>query len=567
MTSGSISLVSSFDNSTTAASFQNSNGLSVLIPNQVSTPVNGGLASPVSTTSNRSSGSFRNRNTSRQPLVNVNNFIQDGPGLDILEEFLRQAGNSLAIEHPNPAQPVLKRLVVGENDYISCIRWNGMSLVTAVDIVKSISYRMFIEDVPLLHLRRVEEGVLNDLRSLKTNVDAILEEPKSEFLQFLQANNCTKTLKKQKIYLWHRVPFAKLYSDARERYEGRLASSPMIGSPSEEEIHQNGLDQVPAIPAYTGNRSILPSPITVSAPSMIRKSVSMPLMSSSIGKKSPGFFQDSEYLVPAPNTAGNMVHSKSMGALPIVNEESDPFSEDQYVTAFESAYINSESNSLFGSSVDLNNFVGANDILQQETSETSIKKSSNSSKLIDNSMDPYGPVSRRKSVDMSEERQYCCSFEGCGFRFKRYEHLKRHLRTHTGEKPFVCYVEGCGKSFARSDNLQQHLKVHNGSGSRSLKASRSGSRRASTSAQPQFSNDSSSYFNSAILNDKLMGYMQDPESQSAMQQQSMSFMGLDSTPAIFPNVLQQNGQSGLINQQQFFEEHQNHHNRDRKSVV
>ena len=51
-----------------------------------------------------------------------------------------------------------------------------------------------------------------------------------------------------------------------------------------------------------------------------------------------------------------------------------------------------------------------------------------------------------------------CPLYSCGRLFKRMEHLKRHLRTHTMEKPFMC--TRCGKRFSRSDNLTQHLRTH-----------------------------------------------------------------------------------------------------------
>lgn len=55
-------------------------------------------------------------------------------------------------------------------------------------------------------------------------------------------------------------------------------------------------------------------------------------------------------------------------------------------------------------------------------------------------------------------KAFVCPLYSCGRLFKRMEHLKRHLRTHTMERPYAC--PQCKKRFSRSDNLNQHLRTH-----------------------------------------------------------------------------------------------------------
>ena len=62
------------------------------------------------------------------------------------------------------------------------------------------------------------------------------------------------------------------------------------------------------------------------------------------------------------------------------------------------------------------------------------------------------------AMGMQRTKAFVCPLFSCGRMFKRMEHLKRHLRTHTLERPYQC--QHCKKRFSRSDNLNQHLRTH-----------------------------------------------------------------------------------------------------------
>ncbi|KAJ2804585.1 hypothetical protein H4R20_002448 [Coemansia guatemalensis] len=57
-------------------------------------------------------------------------------------------------------------------------------------------------------------------------------------------------------------------------------------------------------------------------------------------------------------------------------------------------------------------------------------------------------------------RQYRCGVHNCAALFKRPEHLKRHMLTHTQVRPFRCDARGCGKRFSRRDNYATHARKH-----------------------------------------------------------------------------------------------------------
>lgn len=55
-------------------------------------------------------------------------------------------------------------------------------------------------------------------------------------------------------------------------------------------------------------------------------------------------------------------------------------------------------------------------------------------------------------------KAFTCPVDFCRRPFRRLEHLKRHVRTHTRERPFMC--QHCGRPFSRHDNLLQHMRTH-----------------------------------------------------------------------------------------------------------
>ena len=69
-----------------------------------------------------------------------------------------------------------------------------------------------------------------------------------------------------------------------------------------------------------------------------------------------------------------------------------------------------------------------------------------------------GAQSQSNSASPTPSRGFGCPLLSCGRVFKRLEHLRRHVRTHTQERPYAC--TRCTKRFSRSDNLAQHIKTH-----------------------------------------------------------------------------------------------------------
>ncbi|KAK6462353.1 STE like transcription factor-domain-containing protein [Scheffersomyces coipomensis] len=113
---------------------------------------------------------------------------------------------------------VIRRYYLNHDEgFVSCVFWNNLYFITGTDIVRCIVYKFEHFGRKIIDRKKFEEGIFSDLRNLKCGADAILEPPRSDFLEFLFKNNCLRTQKKQKVFFWFNVPHDKLMADALER--------------------------------------------------------------------------------------------------------------------------------------------------------------------------------------------------------------------------------------------------------------------------------------------------------------------------------------------------------------
>ncbi|ODV77512.1 STE-domain-containing protein [Suhomyces tanzawaensis NRRL Y-17324] len=124
---------------------------------------------------------------------------------------------------------VIRRYYLNHDEgFVSCVFWNNLYFITGTDIVRCIVYKFNHFGRKIIDRKKFEEGIFSDLRNLKCDTDAILEPPRSEFLEFLFKNSCLRTQKKQKVFFWFNVPHDKLMADALERdlKKEKLGQSP-----------------------------------------------------------------------------------------------------------------------------------------------------------------------------------------------------------------------------------------------------------------------------------------------------------------------------------------------------
>ncbi|PLB41848.1 putative C2H2 finger domain protein [Aspergillus candidus] len=72
---------------------------------------------------------------------------------------------------------------------------------------------------------------------------------------------------------------------------------------------------------------------------------------------------------------------------------------------------------------------------------------------------------RRRTRKVQTDRKFDCTFENCGKRYSRAEHLYRHQLNHTPKQIYRCDFPGCYRSFVRQDLCIRHRERHTTHGS------------------------------------------------------------------------------------------------------
>ncbi|KAI8071965.1 STE like transcription factor-domain-containing protein [Thamnidium elegans] len=344
---------------------------------------------------------------------------------------------SFLVSAPNGQQDPIKQHVLSTSgESITCVKWNDAFYISGTDIVRCLVFRFHAFGRPIQNLKKFEEGVFSDLRNLKPGTDAILEEPKSAFLDLLFKNNCIRTQKKQKVFFWYSVPHDRLFLDALER-----------------DLKREKL-------------GIYPTSVSVAHPAITISLDTTQAMFDNFRKSMLSemnldpFYLQREHSTCSDSSSNTSIISDS-SIPPVSSREGD---------------LQKASSAIFGQ---FSLFEGSPTYKQRRRRVTQQRIQQQQTPLVvDYNRKKISPTTHfshpdtlniwnsdastssnnNTDDDSTSVRSFNCPLSSCGKHFKRLEHMKRHLRTHTMERPYLCDL--CGKRFSRSDNLAQHKKTH-----------------------------------------------------------------------------------------------------------
>ncbi|CAK5271878.1 unnamed protein product, partial [Mycena citricolor] len=435
---------------------------------------------------------------------------------DVEDESVPHLGHTNSNPITSTSHPALNRFLLPTQEYVSCVLWNGLFHITGTDIVRALVFRFEAFSRPVRNMKKFEEGVFSDLRNLKPGTDACLEEPKSPFLDLLFKYQCIRTQKKQKVFYWFSVPHDRLFLDALERdlkreKMGLEPTTQITGEPALSftyDLKKSLYEQFVLNRGNAGNTGRDESPAPGSRAASVASSHSH---HSSASESGPTPFFATMFSLFEGSPSYKQRRKKTAGKAPSSNlgpggqyeeeerrgrttgrgypgmgpEQSTPLSAaDMFIKQakgqldappygrYENPHVQAlqhHQRALAGFDQPHAHGLSHEDAMreayaanQQQAAAAAVQAAQVQAAAAAAGSPGYGATSFPAGYNASgmelKTKAFVCPLFSCGRLFKRMEHLRRHLRTHTMERPFAC--QRCNKRFSRSDNLNQHVRTH-----------------------------------------------------------------------------------------------------------
>ena len=133
------------------------------------------------------------------------NFEREESVTDRLRQFLQVGSKDWF-----PGEQI-RRFLLPSNEFIACIFWKDDFYISGTDILRILTARFQDFGRDIENSKKFEEGIFSELRGHRSGHNALLEEPRSPFLNLLFQYECIRTKKKQKVFQWSSVKHDELF--------------------------------------------------------------------------------------------------------------------------------------------------------------------------------------------------------------------------------------------------------------------------------------------------------------------------------------------------------------------
>ncbi|KAF8870355.1 STE like transcription factor-domain-containing protein [Mucidula mucida] len=334
---------------------------------------------------------------------------------------------------PDPANPALNRFLLPTQEFVTCVLWNGLYHITGTDIVRALIFR-FEALAPVRNMKKFEEG---------PGVDACLEEPKSPFLDLLFKYQCIRTQKKQKVFYW----FSR---DLKREKMGMEPTTVITGEPAILYEQFTGSNKSSSEGELEWNVRRLEEEGMLGGPddssdddAAAAAAQQSPFFSMfSLFEGSPTYKQRRKKANHGPSSLG--LEERGRTGYPNESSPDDPMTGVQVKRESISAadmFIKQARGELgqpLAPSASSLPKVDMRDVGVYVEGRLVSGGAPNLAAAYPPSFDNYGQFEQvADPTAASKTKVFVCPLLSCGRMFKRMEHLKRHLRTHTMERPFA----------------------------------------------------------------------------------------------------------------------------------